>query len=261
MKQERYDEALPFLRDQPSEQGRELLATALIYSGTPQAAIDTLKTLPRTAGVLYLLGVANTRLKKEDSAQDVFAELMKIASPDQANFLIGKANYEAGRFEEAARAFAGAGALQGVHRELGKVFVSLRRNTEAESELKLALREDPVDAEASYFLGGLLALQPDRVSEAKGPLEAALRMNPDSWGASYYLGRVRLEQGDAVGAVSLLERAGRLKPDEASIFYLLARALKQAGHDDESRKALEKVRQLRAGRLEEETEILTRRRP
>ena len=45
----------------------------------------------------------------------------------------------------------------GVHLELGKVYISLRRTDDAIRELELALKENAGDADASYFLGGLLA--------------------------------------------------------------------------------------------------------
>ena len=63
-------------------------------------------------------------------------------------------------------------AFPGVHLELGKVYISLRQTEQAMRELELALKGSPGDADASYFLGGLLA-QGEHYAEAIPYLERA----------------------------------------------------------------------------------------
>ena len=273
VKQEQYDKALPLFSrivasDPTHRQARELMATCQIYTGNPTAAVEQLETLRAASasdpGILYLLGIAYSRLKQAQKAQAVFAEMMDAASPAQASFLMGKAYYDSGRFEEAAEAFQRTletdAHLPGIHLGLGKVYISLRRNEEAEKELRLALEQDSRDAEAHYFLGGLLVLE-GRITEAASHLEAARRLTPDSWGVYYYLGRVRLQEGTATQAVTLLQHAAQLNPEQAAVYYQLARALKLAGREAESRLALAKVKELKAGELKEEVDILSRSRP
>jgi tetratricopeptide (TPR) repeat protein len=272
-KQEQYDKALPLFSeivaaDPGNRQARELMATCQIYAGHPEAAAPQLELLrvggTSEAGVLYLLGIAYTRLKQPEKAQAAFSEMMNVASPALASFLMGKALYDVGRFEEAAEAFQKTlvtdAGLQGAHLGLGKVYVSLRRNEEAENELRLALQQDSADPETLYFLGALLALN-GRPSEAATYLETARRLIPDAWGVSYYLGRIRLQEHKAAQAVPLLERAAKLNPAQPAVYYQLARALKLAGRDAESRQALLKVKELKAGELQEEVQVLSRSRP
>ena len=109
----------------------------------------------------------------------------------------------------------------GVHLELGKVYISLRRTDDAIRELELALKENPGDADASYFLGGLLA-QEDRYAEAIPYLERARKAKPDFWAPYFYLGKAKLRLEQPAEAVVLLQRAVKLNPDEASA-YLPAR--------------------------------------
>ena len=47
-------------------------------------------------------------------------------------------------------------------------------------------------------------------------------------------------------AVVLLQRSVRLNPDEASAYYQLGRALQACGREVEARRALQRVRELRA---------------
>ena len=76
----------------------------------------------------------------------------------------------------------------------------------------------------------------------------------------YYLGRIRLQEGDARQAATLLERASKLNPTQAAVYYQLARALKLSGREAESRRALAKVKELKGGELKEEADFLARSR-
>lgn len=259
--QQQYALALPVFQKLPAtEQTRELLATCLIYNGDPETAAKLLETLPRSPGTLYLLGLAYSRTKQPEKAKTALAEMMAAASPAQANFLMGKAEYEDGRFEAAAEAFlktlAADPAFPGAHLELGKTYLSMRRNPEAERELKLALAQDSSGGDAHYFLGGLLTLG-GRYREAIPHLEASRARSPDAWGAYFYLGRIELSERKPAAAVPLLERAAKLNPEEPAVFYQLSQALKQTGRGEEARKALEKVRSLKSGKLTDEIEQLT----
>jgi len=261
MKQEQYGKALPVLarlvRINPaSRQARELLATSQLYTGAAKTAVESFESLrtagPHNTGVLYLLALSYYRLKQPEKAGAILAELLDSASPAEANLLIGRAQYEAGRFEEAAASFAKAldakPDLPTIHRELGKVFISLHRDSDAEKELNAALRQDHEDGEAFYFLGGL-QLEQDKLAEAGSNLEVARELLPDSWAVYFYLGRLRQQQDQPAQAVPLLQRAAQLNPDESSIYYRLAQALKSAGREAESRAALQKVKELKAKSL------------
>ena len=270
VQEERYGQALPLFSeivssDPHHQQARELLATCRLYTGQLQPAVQLLESLradyPRNAGVLYLLGVAYFRLKEPKKASAVLSELMNTASPAQANFLMGKANYDGERFEPAAENFRTTlnadPKFPGAHRELGKVYVSLRDNDEAEAELKLALQADKEDQEAHYYLGGLL-FQMGRLQEAESHLAHARELSPDFWGPYYYLGRVRLQQKKPAEAVELLERAAALNPAQPAAFFQLARALDLIGKREESQKALDKFKQLQAEKLKKEEDAIQR---
>jgi len=156
---------------------------------------------------------------------------------------MGKASYETEQFAEAADFFRKAlesGPVDGAHRELGKALISLHDDENAEKELRLA---SPDDAEALYFLGGLVART--RPGEAIPILEKARELSPDLWGPPYYLGRIHLEQGRAKEALPLLELAAKLNPEESAIQYQLGRALQKAGREAEAQAAFARVTELK----------------
>jgi tetratricopeptide (TPR) repeat protein len=268
LKQEQYANARPLFAKitaahPENSQAQQLLATCELYTGRLKEAVSRLESLrtadPRDTRVLYLLGLGYYRLGEKDKAGAVGAEMMAGSTPAQANFLIGKANYESGLFEESAgylrKALEADPNVPGVHRELGKTYVSLRHLEAAEAELRLAIAADPVDSEALYFLGGAL-VQDGRLEAAIEPLEKARTLNPDFWGNYYYLGRVRLAQQKPQEAAKLLGQASRLNPGQAGVYYQLARALKLCGRNEESLRALAKVKELKAGKLDHAVEAI-----
>ena len=256
LKQEQFAEALPlFQKLPPTPQVRQLLATCLVETGDNLKALETLARLlagsPGDTGLLYLQGLALARLKRTDEAHDSWTRMMAGANPAQASFLMGKASYETGSFEQAAGYFRKAlesdPTLRDAHRELGKTLVSLRDDPAAAKELRLA---DQNDAEALYFLGGVLARQGD--TGALAVLQKARRLNPDFWGPYYYIGKLEFEQGKLKDAVVNLERAANLKPDESAVQYQLARAYQKAGRTGEAQVAFGKVRALKAAGQQKE---------
>jgi tetratricopeptide (TPR) repeat protein len=182
--------------------------------------------------------------------------MMASVSPAQANFLMGKANYETGLFQQAADCFRetlkAEPGFNGAHRELGKTLISLRDNEGAEKELRQA---DPDDPESLYFLGGFLSQS--RPTEAIPIITRALGLNPDAWGPLYYLGRIHLAQGDVRQALLFLDRAAKLKPEEPAIYYQLGRALQKDGRENEARAAFARLQQLKAGSLKREIDVLS----
>jgi tetratricopeptide (TPR) repeat protein len=260
LKQERYSQASPVFEklaaDPQNHQARELLATSRLAVGQNELALAALANEPVNPGMLYIRGVALTRLKRTEAAHQAFTEMMSAADPAQANFLMGKASYETEHFQDAADFFGKTLALdpgfEGAHRELGKVLISLHEDDAAEKELRLAGADDE---EALYFLGALISH--DRPEEATPILDRAHRLNPDFWGPLYYLGRIYVEKNDPKQALPLLERAAKLNPDEAAIQYQLARALQKAGRAAEARAAFAKVKNLKGNSLQKEVDILS----
>jgi Flp pilus assembly protein TadD len=265
LKQEDHARALPlFARvveiDPRHSQARQLLAVCRVYTGQLTAAIRDLEALRATAphdeNVLFLLAFAYLKNHDSENAHAVFQQMFEAAGPVKAQFLLGRANYEASLFPQAEESFLEVLRLEpgfpGAHLELGQVYISLRRTDEAYRELGLALKDSPGDGDASYYLGGLL-VQEGRDKEAIPYLEQAIKLKPDSWLSYFYLGKAKLLLEQPAEAVVLLQKAVALNPTDASVYYQLARALQACGRESEARRALLKVRDLR----DAATEVVT----
>jgi tetratricopeptide (TPR) repeat protein len=263
LKQEDRAKALPlFARvvelDPRHLQARQLLAVCRAYLGQLEPAIRDLEALhiasPHDDGILFLLGFAYLKSHNEEKARATFQQMFETAGPARGQFLIGRANYDAAMFPQAEESFLEVLRLDpqfpGAHLELGKVYMCLRRNEEAIRELQLALQANPADADANYFLGGFL-VQEGRFADGIPYLERAKMARPDFWAAYFYLGKAKLKMEKPAEAVVMLQRSVALNPtDEVSAYYQLGRALEACGRQEEARRALARVQDLRAAALE-----------
>jgi cytochrome c-type biogenesis protein CcmH/NrfG len=233
-------------------QARQLFATTQLFTGEVDAAVRTLEALrTRDPGAVYFLAMGYLKQGRRAEARSAMDELFATLGPAQANFLVGRAYYESTLFEDALAAFEKARQLDadlpGLLRELGKTYVSLRRNDEARTLFEDVLRRNPSDAEAQYFLGALLVQEGD-LTRGVALLERARVARPDFWGSWYYLGKAHLEEDRVKEGVAALERAAELNPNESSVFYLLARALRRAGRTAEVQRAVDRFKALEAER-------------
>jgi tetratricopeptide (TPR) repeat protein len=267
VKQDSYADALPIFQSlvkaAPGNlQARELLATTELHTGQLTAAVRGLETLSvedrQNTGLLYLLGIGYLKQNQPEKAHQALEAFLTSAPPAQANFMLCKAYYEAELFDEAAgqcrKSLEIDPSLIGAHRELGKVLVS-QRSLDASTELAAAVRQDPNDSEALYFLGAAL-LQEDRVEEAVTHLERARQLSPGFWGNYFYLGKAKLQLKQTAQAVPLFEKAAALNSSESAVYYQLGRALQALGKTEEANRAMQRVRELKAIGLDKETKAI-----
>lgn len=228
------------------------LAVAYVKKGSYAEALPALEKAGDSAALrdpdlLYRFASGYLRADRSDAGRRRVEKL--LAGPAGALALC-RVDFEGGRFEEAEAACRKAGS----HRELGKVLVS-EHSPEAEAELAAAIRQDPNDAQAQYYMG-VARLQDGQTGAAVSYLERAIALDPKFWGSYFYLGRARLELRQADRAVPLLRKASELNPRAAVVFYELGRALKDCGKPDEARQAMARVRELRAQELELDAQAL-----
>jgi protein O-GlcNAc transferase len=264
MKQESHQRALPlFARvvaiDPQHQQARQLLAFCRLYTGQLTPAIHDLEALheasPHDEQILFLLALAYLKKGGPEEAKATFEQMFELAGPARAQFLLGRACYEAGLFSPAEESFLEVRRLDpnfpGLHLELAKVYIGQYRTGDAVRELDVVLKENPNDQDASYFLGSLL-VQEARYREAIPYLERARKLKPDSWAAFFYLGKAKLRLQHPAEAVALLRRAVTLNPDKASAYALLGQALEACGRETEASRAFRRVRELDDRTLKED---------
>jgi len=258
LKEERHEYALPYFQrvialDPQNRKARQLADVCRLYMGKVALAIQDLERLraddPGDGQLLFLLGFAYLKNGDMKTAREYLSQMLEAAGPDQAEFLMGKASYEALNLQQAEKSFLRVLQLNpdfpGIHVELGKVYSGEHRAGDAIREFQTALKKNPADADANYYLGCELVRE-DRFEEGIPYLEKATKLAPDSYAAYVYLGKAKLHLGQAGEAVALLRKAVELNPDNANAQYTLGRALEMTHQKAAAAKAFEKARRLMA---------------
>lgn len=123
---------------------------------------------------------------------------------------------------------------------LADAMMTIRQHKEAISEYRQALRESPSHVNAHVGLAECLLIT-KQDDEARTVLGQALRVAPDSFEANLVLGQLELTAGNSEVAVERLRTATEAKGHSVPARYALARALRAAGRNDESKKHFDRV--------------------
>ena len=253
---------------------RRLLAQAYLASGRPEAAIQELEeahaNAPGDLETAFALAGGYARLKKIDAAERLFAQVAAKRPIPQTYVLIGRTYRDAGVYDRAVRALRQALTMdprvRRAHYYLGRIALmseGVVRLDEAIAEFQQERALAPDDPLNNLRLGMALVVA-RREREALPLLEAAARIAPPAPEAVEYLGRAQLAAGDAARAVTTLRRALELAGPSADqarvgqIHYVLATALRQAGHANEAEAEFAEAQRLSAARAAVERERLTR---
>jgi len=140
----------------------------------------------------------------------------------------------------------------GVHYRMGRVYLarfSDRQKPEdrvaAVHEFAAELEVDPENGNANYELG-VLAQEDGNLDEAQNRFEQVVSRFPDFEEALVALGECYLQESKPEAAVSPLERATKVQPDDEVAWYRLARAQRAIGKNDAATKSMAEFRKVHA---------------
>jgi tetratricopeptide (TPR) repeat protein len=166
----------------------------------------------------------------------------------------GEANESQKNYEAALAAFKNVLELDprrpGVHYRMGRIYLSRFRELAkqedkeaAAAEFESELKVDPDNGNAQYELG-VIADQEGRLDVARQQFEQVLLRYPDFEEALVALGGCYLELSNPTEALSPLERAAKLRPDDEVVWYRLSRAQRATGKMDAAAKSMAEFRKI-----------------
>jgi tetratricopeptide (TPR) repeat protein len=127
---------------------------------------------------------------------------------------------------------------------LGSVFFQRGYMEQAAAAFRIALRDDPLSAEALYGLGSVY-LDQQEIAEARESFAGALKLRasyPDTFANSWNnLGLLAAREGRAGEAIGFFQEALKLSPDHSIALDNLGSAYRQLKHWDEARKTYERA--------------------
>lgn len=213
-------EALPHLREIVRRAPRDAFAQEKLGEyyrarGAISWAVEAYRiaTESRTApaGAWAGLGECYLHLHQPAQARDAWQRAV-TADPDQSEYRLG----------------------------LGRALLEGGETARAEAVFKECLEAVPA---AAYWLARACLLSPAREGEALRWLDAALAREPHAVEAAVEKARLLLRRGRPAAAAPILEHAARDHP-APEVLYLLARAYREAGREDDARRCLQRFENL-----------------
>jgi tetratricopeptide (TPR) repeat protein len=202
------------LQTHPADQeAREDLGVSLYRTGEWREALQTLQPIAPSAALASPLALVYADLLVKTG--DLVHGMARLASLEQTN----------PRDAE-------------VHRAVGEGLADQGNYERAAEELRAAVRLDSSDADASYALAADLVMLGE-TEEPESLLSALAQAGSQDMRVHYELGQLRIERGDARGAISDLESARKMNPGNGAIHFALAEAYRRnAQLSDARREAL-----------------------
>jgi len=197
---------------------RQMLGKTYFMLGDLEKSIAELeaaaKLAPNDIDVVYTLGIAYLRNRQPGPARQLYNSLIKsFGEKPQLHVIIGRAYRQSGLLAEAVE------------------------------EFKKAIALDPQFPRAHYYLGitYLLDEGQSKTGEALEEFKIELAANPDEFFANYYLGVVYNFQRQWDLAVTFLQKASSIQPNNPDPYFQLSQAYQELNHHDRAIEVLRKT--------------------
>lgn len=186
------------------------------------------KVQPRSVFALHNLGSEYLKRGEFSEAERLFKKSLSLSNSIQ-NQVRGRINLaymleRQGRLTEAEALLKETERISdkdfSVYQFLGRTYLKMGKEKEAEEAWKKGLVLNPFAAEIQIHLGQLY-LHQGKLKEAKNYFQAAIKSNPDSFLAYFGLGQVFEEESDVESAIKAYEKSVRLNPAHIFSHYSL----------------------------------------
>jgi pentatricopeptide repeat protein len=210
------NKALAIDGDNPG--AHQMLGKAFFMLGDLEKSIAELKTAaklsPNDLDVAYTLGIAYLRNRQTAEAKQLYESMIKeFGERPQLHVVIGRAYRQSGLLPEAA------------------------------AEFKKAIALDPRLPRAHYYLGitYLLDEGQTKLDEALAEFQIEVAANPDEFFANYYLGVVYIFQRKWDLAVTFLQKASTIQPNNPDPYFQLGQAYQELNKHAQAIEVLKKA--------------------
>lgn len=219
------------------------------YSLAVREAEQVRRAHPEDAANALVLGSAYTRLGQFDKALPLITFALQSAGSADGHLIMGQTLLGLRLYHPAMDELSQAAALQpdlpGLHSALGVAKVGLGDSDGAAIEFTEALKKDPNDYQANYYLGRIRRLDGDR-DAARQFLTKAEQLHPGAPEVLFELASIAAAEKDYAKAEPLLARVLRKQPDHVEAHFLLSDLYRRTGRPDAAKReraTFERLRQ------------------
>lgn len=209
------------------------------------ALIDSAQAVsPNVPEAYFLRGLVYAALRKYESSQESYAEVLKRDDSYRGAHFNMANNYarvgDHGRAVPHYKAEAAMYPSAEVYVRLGHAYENDYQPDSARIAYEQAIELDSTAAAGYARLGQLLGTE-GSYGEALECAREALRLDSSNVNYRYFLGYVLLQKGEPKAAVDYLRSVVEARPHHNGAHYSLGQALMQIGRDDEARRILARV--------------------
>lgn len=221
------------------------LATACFYVQQYEQAIDPLRKAltvnPRSAAAHHMLGKVYFMLGQFDKAAVNLNVALTFAPADfDTGYTLALAYLKQKQASSAQQLFdnmiRSLGNKPEVHILIGRAYRETGYLDEAIEEFKKTVALNPKHPGAHYCLGISYLLKDGtlKIKEAAGEFRAEVALYPEEFLAVYNLGLACVVERQYAEAVTFLEKAARLRPQNSDVFLFLGNAYHGLGQFDKA---------------------------
>jgi predicted Zn-dependent protease len=233
----------------------QMRGLVLYRLGRPADAIPLLERAPgwgpqTKADPSYVLALCYMDTRRYDDARHAFAAQYGFPPDSAPAYLLTARMLLRREYLPIAQTFA-THALELdpqiplAHGLLGEIALAGNHLEDAISELDKERLRNPLEGSTYERLGDAYS-RAGRYNDAEKVLQQAVLLEPHSTGPYILLGKVILKQGDAVGAMTYLQKAQTMDPANYMTHNLLAQAYRALGRDAEAKQEIELTEKLQS---------------
>ena len=227
------------------------LAISYFYSRQYKDAINLLTRLtvqnPRSVAAHHMLGKSYFMIGDFEKAAQELETALKLAPKDyDVAYTLGLAYLKQRQLAQAKpiydRMIAQLGNTAGLRVLIGRAYRETDFLSEAIEEFKKAVALDPHFPRVHYYLGLTYLLKDgsSRISDAMAEFKIELSANSDEFFANYYLGVLYTMERNWVPAITFLEKAARIQPNNPNPFFYLGQSYQNVDQHEKAIEALKK---------------------
>ena len=227
--------------------------------GDAKETLDQLaKRRVTTTELITALGLAVLLVRPQDAPPDGTPGAKVIERAGEAEALLAARDFDQAkkRYAELTSEFPD---YPNLHFAFGRLLLEMNETDEAVEEFQRELKRDPKNVNAMLEVAAVRyhVDSQDGLSYA----EEAVKLSPRLPFAHYLLGLLRLDTGDAAGAVPELEVAQKAFPKESRVYFSLGNAYARIGRKAEAAKARAEFSRLDAQEAKQRGATLYSERP
>jgi tetratricopeptide (TPR) repeat protein len=242
------------VEDPNDKEAVQLLGLSYYRAGRPNEAIPYLEQVQSwypqaNVDASYVLGVSYIQAKDYPNARKSFARMFDVPADSAASYLftariLFRQEFTPVAEDYAQKAIAADPKLPLAHQLLGEIHLFTSKIPNAVKDFEQELAINPANPATYYKLADAYS-RVQKYDDAERLLQRSIWLDATSTGPYVLLGKVLQKKGEPILAISYLQRAADMDPNNPMTHQLLGQAFRDVGKTADAERELKVAEQLR----------------